>query len=616
MSSCDSSERNSIEVGQQVWVLRSGGPLQEAVVASVMKSSCNNSNHKDQYHVTVEWEDESGEVLGKTVPIEDVFPRRPGFDKKNANKGAFDPFELKSDGSDNHSEREPEPEEGASDTAEISDDNSGRKTCEICKLSFKNERDLNIHIVKKHPLEANNMKVRSILKEKKGSSNENKNLNLTPSLKNKTEEFNTLFYSLLAKGKELKFDEFESAINDFTIFLKEANNTLPGPQHPAVRFYRIRKRNKASMANKGYTSSSNPVRANRMAREKRKEKYQYEVAQYNYYNRRRKVVRDVMDADAPKLCPVEINTVENHFKNIFQNVNECTRNSYESAMVSEDILTVDIKTILEAIRSTSMDSSPGPDGVLIRTIKILGVATIIKSIIEIMLRTSYVPNVFSTGRTVLVYKGKGDRNDITSWRPITVYPMLRRLIEKVLDRELRSQIAFHSSQRGFVKGLPGTHVNARIVDAILKDAKAKSGNCAVAFLDVTAAFDSIGHSHIQRSLQAKGVSANLSNLINSLLVNNSVAICIGPHKTGLIDIKRGVPQGGPLSPTLFNVAIDHLYKDICDPQYANKFGYRIDDTLDSIVLCGFADDQAVSARDEESAKMLGEHLHRLRHFIA
>ncbi|KAK9506882.1 hypothetical protein O3M35_008733 [Rhynocoris fuscipes] len=505
MVSNDDAEK-TIEVGQHVWVLRTGGPVQEAVVTALMKSSCNRDCHKDQYHVRVEWEDESGEVLGKIVSVNDVFPRRPSFDNRNNNDTTIGPTITDRDVTTDLNVRGPEQEEISNDKA-FKGGISDRKTCEICKLTFKNERGLKVHTVKKHPLEANNMKVENILKERKKSPDNNQNV--SPSLKTKTQEFTSLFQSLLNKREDLRLEEFEEAVNDFITFLRDANNALPGPQHPAVRFYRMRNRNKMSVANKGYESSSNPCRVSRMAREKRREKYQYEVAQYNYYNRRKKVVRDVMNADAPQMCPVDIATIENHFKNIFQKVNECTRGSYESTMIREDVLTIDIKSVQDAIRSTSMDSSPGPDGVLIRTIKTLGVAAIIKYIIEIMLRTSYLPEIFSTGRTVLVYKGKGDRKDIASWRPITIYPMLRRIIEKVLDSELRNQITFHSCQRGFVKGLPGTHVNARIIDAILKDAKTKSGNCAVAFLDVTAAFDTIGHSHIQQTLKARVCTRNI-----------------------------------------------------------------------------------------------------------
>lgn len=96
-----------------------------------------------------------------------------------------------------------------------------------------------------------------------------------------------------------------------------------------------------------------------------------------------------------------------------------------------------------AIKSTSLDTSAGPDGVLIRTMRALDVAYIIRTIIEILLKTSYVPKSLRQARTILVYKGKGSATDISSWRPVSIFSFIRRIIEKVLDAELRSQISFH-----------------------------------------------------------------------------------------------------------------------------------------------------------------------------
>lgn len=165
-----------------------------------------------------------------------------------------------------------------------------------------------------------------------------------------------------------------------------------------------------------------------------------------------------------------------------------------------------------------------------------------------------------------------------------------------MDTELRRQITFHKSQRGFIKGLPGAHVNARMVDALLRDAKSKKGDCAIAFLDVSGAFDNVGHEHIVRSLEARGVSHDLKNAISALLCSNKIRINVGAHATGAIDVLRGVPQGGPLSSSMFNLAIDHLYHEVCDHDFSENYGYKLGDGHDSVILTGFADDQAVSAR--------------------
>lgn len=138
-------------------------------------------------------------------------------------------------------------------------------------------------------------------------------------------------------------------------------------------------------------------------------------------------------------------------------------------------------------------------------------------------------------------------------------------------------------------------MNSRIIDSVLKDARNKKANSTVAFLDVTSAFDTVGHQHIIQVLKAKGISGDLLNLVFSMLCHNALTIGTGPKKSGSIEIRRGVPQGGPLSPTLFNLSIDHLYREICDSDLANHFGYRLEVSEHPIILTGFADDQAIMA---------------------
>jgi Reverse transcriptase (RNA-dependent DNA polymerase). len=57
-------------------------------------------------------------------------------------------------------------------------------------------------------------------------------------------------------------------------------------------------------------------------------------------------------------------------------------------------------------------------------------------------------------------------------------------------------------------GIQGCHINTKIVNACLKDAKANGKTCIVSFLDVSKAFDSIGHAHIFKSIEALGIPRN------------------------------------------------------------------------------------------------------------
>ncbi|KAG4080368.1 hypothetical protein HA402_006706 [Bradysia odoriphaga] len=247
-----------------------------------------------------------------------------------------------------------------------------------------------------------------------------------------------------------------------------------------------------------------------------------------------------------------------------------------------------------------MDTSPGPDRVLVKTLRQMNISKSISSITNSMLSSSFVPNRFREGQLILIDKGD-DVNEVTNWRPITIYSVIRRIIEKILDEKLRRQIQINRNQRGFVTGMPGCHINAKLINACLRKAKRLNENCVITFLDVSKAFDRVGHLHISEALKAQGISSNLHDLIMNLLTKNEVSIQTSEGKSKPINVQCGVPQGGPLSPILFNIAIDFIYKEICDSQFSNANGYQLSNEYDALCLTGFADDQAVSTKSKESA---------------
>ena len=122
-----------------------------------------------------------------------------------------------------------------------------------------------------------------------------------------------------------------------------------------------------------------------------------------------------------------------------------------------------------------------------------------------------------------------------------MYSVVRRIIEKVLDRVLREQLALNHNQRGFIRGMPGCKINADLIGACLSSAKRDKSHCVVAFLDISKAFDFIGHEHIKRCLQSQGVSGNLGRLIMALLHNNTIRVDNGKERSNPIHIRRSVP---------------------------------------------------------------------------
>ena len=91
---------------------------------------------------------------------------------------------------------------------------------------------------------------------------------------------------------------------------------------------------------------------------------------------------------------------------------------------------------MDSISRIAVDTAPGPDHVLISALKDDIAAEIISLIATRMLQTNYVPSCFQTARSVLIYK-LDEENDFKNWIPITIFSVVRRVIECVLNKRLR-----------------------------------------------------------------------------------------------------------------------------------------------------------------------------------
>ena len=111
-------------------------------------------------------------------------------------------------------------------------------------------------------------------------------------------------------------------------------------------------------------------------------------------------------------------------------------------------------------------------------------------------------------------------------------------------------------QFGFKKGTSTETALHKVIHKIEKRI-AKKGYVLGTFLDIEGAFDNVSFKAISEAIDQSPLDSSTAGWIKNMVTNQHVTIT---HKnaTRRIKTKRGCPQGGVLSPFLWNLVIDDL----------------------------------------------------------
>ena len=214
----------------------------------------------------------------------------------------------------------------------------------------------------------------------------------------------------------------------------------------------------------------------------------------------------------------------------------------------------------------------------------------------------YLPDDLLKGRTVFIPKEEGTQDPL-KFRPITIASTITRCLHKIQADRIKIMAKDNPRQKGFKRG-DGTAENLAILQCAISECKRESRSLKIALVDVAKAFDSVSHAAIAESALKAEVDPKLIRFVmNGYARQNAELVYEGD--TLSVKPARGVRQGDPLSPVLFNLVMDQALEKL-----PATSGVRINSAR--VNYLAYADDVVLLAETEvglqHSIKVFEENL--------
>lgn len=269
---------------------------------------------------------------------------------------------------------------------------------------------------------------------------------------------------------------------------------------------------------------------------------------------------------------------------------------------------VTVREVWRVISKLQDKKAPGYDLITKEILKQIPrkVVVFLTSLYNSILRVQYFPMAWKVSHIIMIHKMGKPPNEVSSYRPISLLPILSKVFEKLLKGRLvpilNDEKIIPDHQFGFRRNHGTVEQVHRVCEKIRKSLEEKL-YCSSAFLDIQQAFDKVWHKGLLYKLKA-ALPHQYYCLLKSYLADRIFQVKEGDSLSRFCDISAGVPQGSVLGPLLYTIYTADLpeVNDVTTATFAD----------DTAILASHTDRFVASQRLQKGLDKISTWLHKWR----
>ena len=172
-----------------------------------------------------------------------------------------------------------------------------------------------------------------------------------------------------------------------------------------------------------------------------------------------------------------------------------------------------------------------------------------------VVNTAIIPPMWKVGRIIPLPKPGKPADEGPSYRPISLLAPAAKILESILLKPIQDSINLAPHQHGFRKGRSTQTALQDITSHIKQGLNKKKpvDRTVLVAIDLSRAFDTVDHEILIKDIVALPLNGHIKRFLSSYLRGRQTFVEFRGGKSKFRKMRQGVPQGGVLSPLLFNL---------------------------------------------------------------